>query len=184
MNNPRSTRDVLLDAFETILIDNGERSATLEAVAAEAGVSKGGLLYHFGSKNDLVDGEIQRLKKLANDDFDRLRDAPDGVVSRFLRSSVVVDSPFDRAFVIVTRLAQSGRYPAVTTALEEIEGTWLDMLTEALGDPVVAQIVLLMSDGLYYQSALFPTPETVKPNVDELLGAIDQLIAARASAPR
>ena len=39
---PSSTMERLLDAFEELLIDGGERSATLGAVAAAAGVSKGG----------------------------------------------------------------------------------------------------------------------------------------------
>ena len=37
-----STRDRILDAFAQLLGENGERAATLDAVAAAAGVSKGG----------------------------------------------------------------------------------------------------------------------------------------------
>jgi AcrR family transcriptional regulator len=46
-----ATRDRLLDAFEGLLIAHGPRAATLDAVAAAAEVSKGGLLYHFPSKS-------------------------------------------------------------------------------------------------------------------------------------
>ncbi|MGN6428010.1 MAG: TetR/AcrR family transcriptional regulator, partial [Leifsonia sp.] len=51
----RSARDRILDAFEELLAEHSERAATLDAVAAKAGVSKGGLLYHFASKDALVD---------------------------------------------------------------------------------------------------------------------------------
>ena len=50
-----AARERVLDAFESILVEHGERTATLDAVAESAGVSKGGLLYHFGSKQALVD---------------------------------------------------------------------------------------------------------------------------------
>ena len=180
MTSTTPTRDLILDAFESIVIDNGERTATLDAVAKQAGVSKGGLLYHFASKNELVDGEIQRLTKLAEEEVAELMAAPDGMVSRFMRLSMAENTPLDRAFTIASRLAQSGQYPSIIVALEKVEDTWLRMLTDALGDPVVARMVLLMSDGLYYRSALFPSGENVTPDTDELLGAVDQLIAVRS----
>ena len=59
----RSTRDRLLDAFEKLLVAGGSRAATLDAVAADAEVSKGGLLYHFHSKDELVEGQLERLRE-------------------------------------------------------------------------------------------------------------------------
>ena len=38
----------------------GVAKLTLEAVAKEAGVSKGGLLYHFSNKEALIEGMIVR----------------------------------------------------------------------------------------------------------------------------
>ena len=174
------TRDLILDAFESIVIDNGERAATLTAVAKQAGISKGGLLYHFASKNELVDGETERLTRLAEEEVAELMAAPDGMVLRFMRLSAAENTPLDRAFTIASRLAQSGQYPRIIIALEKVESTWLRMLTDALGDPIVARMVLLMSDGLYYRSALFPGGEDVVPDTDQLLAAVDQLIAARS----
>ncbi|MBR7504171.1 TetR family transcriptional regulator, partial [Mycobacterium tuberculosis] len=43
--NSADTREKLLDAFDRLLEQHGTAGATLDAVAAEAGVSKGGLLY-------------------------------------------------------------------------------------------------------------------------------------------
>ncbi len=50
---PEETRRLILDAAATIFRVQGI-SATLQSVAAEAGVSKGGLLYHFATKEDLI----------------------------------------------------------------------------------------------------------------------------------
>lgn len=59
-SEPRTTRannsrEQILDAYEHLLVQAGERAATLDAVAAQAKVSKGGLLYHFGSKKALFE---------------------------------------------------------------------------------------------------------------------------------
>ena len=49
-----TTRDELLRAAETVVAQSGSRALTLDAVAAQAGVSKGGLLYHFPNKRALI----------------------------------------------------------------------------------------------------------------------------------
>ena len=61
-----SARDRVLDAYETLLIEAGPGAATLDAVAAAAQVSKGGLLYHFPHRQALVDATLQRLEELIN----------------------------------------------------------------------------------------------------------------------
>ena len=88
VSNPPSTRDRILDAFEALLIEDGEKAATLDAVAALAGVSKGGLLYHFGSKEALVEGQLARLAILATTDVENIRTAPAGAVDYLIRTSV------------------------------------------------------------------------------------------------
>jgi len=50
----------LLDAAERLVAERGASHLTLDAVAAEAGVSKGGLLYHFPSKSALLEGMVRR----------------------------------------------------------------------------------------------------------------------------
>ena len=55
------TRDRILDALERTLLDVGVAQVTLEAVAAAAGVSKGGLLYHFPTKEAMLAAMVRRL---------------------------------------------------------------------------------------------------------------------------
>lgn len=66
-------RDRLLDAVERLLVKGGVDAVRLDAVAAEAGVSKGGLLHHFPSKRALVEGVVQRLV----DRFEAVLPGPD-----------------------------------------------------------------------------------------------------------
>ena len=53
-------RDRILDAAEVVIRESGGRSFTLDAVAARAGISKGGLVYTFATKDDLVHAALER----------------------------------------------------------------------------------------------------------------------------
>lgn len=53
-------RDAILDAAEKVVVRQGTANLTLDAVASEAGLSKGGLLHHFPSKDRLVAGLVTR----------------------------------------------------------------------------------------------------------------------------
>src|SRR5205809_615370 len=48
----------LLDAAEAVVVRQGIANLTLDAVAAEAGMSKGGLLHHFPTKDRLVEALV------------------------------------------------------------------------------------------------------------------------------
>ena len=54
-------RDAVLDAAEALTLEAGAARLTLDAVAARARVSKGGLLYNFPTKEALLEGLIARL---------------------------------------------------------------------------------------------------------------------------
>lgn len=53
-----ATRARLLSAADQIAAESGAAGVSLDAVAARAGVSKGGLLYHFPTKVALLAGRI------------------------------------------------------------------------------------------------------------------------------
>jgi AcrR family transcriptional regulator len=52
---------LILDAAEHVVVEGGALRLTLDAVAERAGVSKGGLLYHFPSKEALLQAMLERL---------------------------------------------------------------------------------------------------------------------------
>lgn len=63
-----SSREAILAAAEAVVLTNGAAHLTLEAVAHMAGVSKGGLLYHFPNKQRLLEGMIaHRVAQCAED---------------------------------------------------------------------------------------------------------------------
>lgn len=61
---PRTRRDdravIILDAAEDVLRRVGGRGLTIDAVAAQAGLSKGGVLHHYGSKDALICALVAR----------------------------------------------------------------------------------------------------------------------------
>ena len=59
--NPTQTREQLLQATASLIVQQGANNITLEQIAASAKVSKGGLLHHFPNKNSLLRGLIQQL---------------------------------------------------------------------------------------------------------------------------
>ena len=99
MSRPPRARESVLDAFEALLIAEGPKAATMDAAAQAAGVSKGGLLYHFASKEALETALLERMEQLAREDVAEMEAEPEGIVSAFLRSSVMDDSPIDRALI-------------------------------------------------------------------------------------
>ena len=46
------SRDRILDAAESVILDSGGRTFTLDAVAERAGISKGGLVCSFATKDE------------------------------------------------------------------------------------------------------------------------------------
>jgi AcrR family transcriptional regulator len=52
--------EIILDGADALLLRNGARGLTIDAVAAEVGLSKGGVLHHYGSKDALVAALVAR----------------------------------------------------------------------------------------------------------------------------
>lgn len=57
----KSSREKILDAAAELVGEIGSGRLTLDAVAERAGLSKGGLLYNFPTKDALLQGMIQRI---------------------------------------------------------------------------------------------------------------------------
>ncbi|WP_457103782.1 TetR/AcrR family transcriptional regulator [Methylobacterium sp. P5_C11] len=52
--------EIILEAAASVLLKAGVRGLTIDAVAAEAGLSKGGVLHHYASKEALVVALVAR----------------------------------------------------------------------------------------------------------------------------
>ena len=131
----------------TVIRRDGATALTLDAVAAEAGVSKGGVLYHFATKRALIDGLISRWL----DDFAaQLEDESFAAtyVSR-LRSSATGDVDSE-----VGLLAGMLEEPEVLEVARERYAEWTERIVDTVPDPVDAWLVRLAADGLWYSDLL------------------------------
>lgn len=170
-------RDRVLDAYETLLIDHGPGAATLDAVAAAAEVSKGGLLYHFASKDALVTGLLDRLRERSAADADAIRSSPDGAVAYYLRTSApggAIPGGVTRSYLAVLRISEgSATGQAIRDALAEVDSDGFAALRAELHDPVLAWLAQLVGDGLYMRT-LTGTPLPPGLGVEDLLTLLRQ----------
>jgi len=177
MSRPPRARDLVLDAYEEILIAGGERAATMDATARAAGVSKGGLLYHFASKEALEEGLIDRLRTLVDADVAEITTAEEGAVAHYLRTSVLVGDLLDRAMLAVSRLAQGGSAPA-SSALKDMRERWAEAIRPHVRDGAALDLVLLVSDGLYFNNMLEDRSAAPVPTgaaLDALVDLVEKL---------
>ncbi|AWB90787.1 TetR/AcrR family transcriptional regulator [Aeromicrobium chenweiae] len=170
----RSTRDRLIDAFETLLVFAGSRSATLDAVAAEAHVSKGGLLYHFHSKDALVEGMLTRLREQGRTDVEKMRTAAKGPVDFYLTTSINSGSDFDRALIAAGRIAQENDSRA-SAALADLREGWFTVLLEHLEDESLARTIQLIGDGLYFDDTTGLAEKNALKHVRDVLTRLGAL---------
>ncbi|MBD8204972.1 TetR/AcrR family transcriptional regulator [Microbacterium sp. CFBP 8790] len=175
MSRPPLARDAVLDAFTRILVDDGERAATMDATARAAGVSKGGLLYHFNSKSALEAALVERLEHLAREDVAEIQNSTEGVVAAHLRSSQNTGSALDVTILAVSRLAQNGNDTA-SASLRRVRELWEESLRAHTRDETALQMVLLVSDGLYFNAVLdlnaVPGPALEGADLDKLIEAV------------
>ena len=130
---------------------DGAQKLTLDAVAAQSGVSKGGVLYHFATKRALVEDLLGRWLE----DFDqRLEAAGDDVLDVYVRCSDLSDEDPDVAATEFGMLAGMIDEPHVLAAVRAFQEKWMARMLEGGIDPADAWMVRLAADGLWYADLL------------------------------
>ena len=149
----RDTRERLLDAAVAVVRRDGAQSLTLDAVAAQAGVSKGGLLYHFKSKRQLLDGMVDRWLAEWQDQIDSEAGAG-GFLTGYVHATHLGGAgPQEREaeFGLIAALIAE---PAVLEVVRDRYEAWQAKVVETADDPVEATVVRLATDGLWFADLL------------------------------
>ncbi|MGR7943463.1 MULTISPECIES: TetR/AcrR family transcriptional regulator [unclassified Paenibacillus] len=147
-----ATRKMIFKAAIKLLTDGNIQSLTLEAAAKEAGVSKGGLLYHFANKEEL----LQELALHIFDDFSEM-------FYRFANDDSIEKGKWCRAYIrasdydlknnglldisLMSAALTSSAF--VTTMSQSCQQMFEKMLDDGL-DATTASIIRLTIDGFYY----------------------------------
>ena len=170
-----STRERLLAAAAAVVRRAGPRGLTLDAVAAEAGVSKGGLLYHFHTKRDLVRGLLADWMDGFEADVERnAEDGAGGWTRAYVRESDmtrVAPAERDAEFSLLAMLIDA---PEELDPLRERYRAWQERIDDDGIDPVDAVLARLAADGLWYADLLGLAPPTGKQRA-ELLRRLESL---------
>lgn len=129
-------RDGLLDAAERVVLRDGATHLTLDAVAREAGVSKGGVLYAFETKDTLIDTMMRRVvadyERMVAEYLSRTGDTPRNRVLAHVdanrREAAAVNA---RAVALMTGFLRAPTFHAETLAFYRELFGHADASTEA-----------------------------------------------------
>jgi AcrR family transcriptional regulator len=162
--SPAHVRDRLLDAAEEVVGRDGVNNLTLSSVAAQAGVSKGGLLYHFPSKSALITAIVERMATTCEANHGEALRADADPVGRFTRAYLttrMAKHEEHRANPIGTALlAAAGTDPQYLEPFRRRHEAWQTAMNTDGIDPAVAAIVRLAIDGLCLGEKLgMPVPQ-------------------------
>jgi AcrR family transcriptional regulator len=165
------TRSALLDAAERLVERDGAARLTLEGIADEAGISKGGLLYHYASKDDLIAAMLDRrfagFDAALRTELAAEPPAPGAHLRAWLRATAAEEGPEAAAGL----LAAVARNRDLLRPLQERYAAWQEELEANSGlSPAGATLLRLVADGLWMSELLgFAPPENgLKKDVLEL----------------
>ena len=147
---PANGRDSILESAARLVARDGVKHLTIEQVAKEAGLSRGGVLYHFPSKETLIEAMVTQLV----DGFEYALEAemaqdsePHGRLTRaYARLTLQPDAEI--APVISALLAGLAFYPNALAPLHAKLAEWQQRSAAEL-DPTVAAIVRLTTHALW-----------------------------------
>lgn len=178
--------DRLLDAAEAVVVRQGIANLTLEAVAVEAGLSKGGLLHHFPSKDKLVEGMVlrsaQQWRAYYEAAIERVPAGP-GRISRALLESCMADAACwteqlrRSSSAVFAALAQN---PSLIGPMRKVYEQLYARLADDGLPPGCSETVVAALDGLwlYWVLGLVPVSRSL---VTRVRGALERMVATAAS---
>lgn len=149
-------REVILNAAAEVIFDEGVNSFTIEKVAKKAGISKGGLLYHFSTKKILIKEMIKKyLDDIEGEILKNIEDNGDLQVQKFLLASI------NSSGINSIKMHENGAglLAAVATDKELIEPVkykfeeWNEKIQKS-DNPVIANIILLALHGIEFSKIL------------------------------
>ncbi|MBD0264784.1 MAG: TetR family transcriptional regulator [Tolypothrix sp. Co-bin9] len=179
-----ATREALVRAANQVLIDKGVEALTLDAVAQQAGVSKGGLLYHFPNKDALMGGMVEQLiqdfEAVLQTEFDQ-DDAP-GTPGQWVRAYIRATLRFSKqSLALIARLSSiTADSPNLLEAAKVYDQQSRQRLETSGIDPTKATIIVLAIDGLWL-SEVFQFGTLEEPRLTQV---VETLLAMTRTTQR
>jgi len=173
-------KEGVLDAAEAVVIEMGAVHMSLDVVAKKAGVSKGGLMYHFPTKKSLLKAMIERLVKQFYDDRRAVLGKIKPGAGRMLKAGILTvlrpDQKRDRMGLSI--LVVAAHDPELLKCLKEAHRHHLKEITDSGMDIERAVVISLASDGLMLLEMLGLSPHSPaqkKKIMDVMIRMIEEL---------
>ncbi|MFA6383996.1 MAG: TetR/AcrR family transcriptional regulator [Candidatus Omnitrophota bacterium] len=156
----QNSKERILDAAEAVVLDVGAGHMSLDLVAKKAGVSKGGLMYNFATKNALLKAMIGRFIKQHHASRDlMLKDIEEGPARVFKAGILTVIEPNEkRDSMGLSLLAASAIDPEL---LEPVRQAHRELLREIAQSGIKferAALIALAVDGIMFGRLLKLSP--------------------------
>ena len=174
------TTDDLVDAAERVVGQRGGGGLTFDAVAREAGVSKGAVLHHFSTKDALLIAMIERLA--ARESVPAMQDAPDARSAVQAHVERVVRAPGDEDATSATLLAAVARDVDLLAPLKVSAGAVIASLTNAGLSADRAALLHFALDGLWISELLGTSPLSAAER-ERLIASIPGIIIPKDVRP-
>ncbi len=178
------TRDRILRAASEVIKQEGVSSLTLDKVATRAGISKGGFLYHFGSKDALIIGLLNQLMGMLDGELNMLVEGSEHRNGAFALAYLdYVREPTKTATdTAKSILAAAAVDEDLLDSTREIFHRWQDRLLRHDGlDEVRALLARLVGDGLWLIDLFGLAPPTVEER-RKVLDLVSNLITDQGVA--
>jgi AcrR family transcriptional regulator len=155
-----STRDAILDAAQRIAAERGAGRITLDEVARESGLSKGGLLYHFSGKEALLQAMLERLIERTSAVRERHAAALAGTAAPTLLSLLATRNQPDvlDPHVAMAILAAAAEQPSLLDPLRRHIAQVRELIIAEVGDQPQFWLLWAAADGLLFQELLGIAP--------------------------
>ncbi len=158
----KNSRDSILDAAQQVTARDGAGNLTLDKVASECGLSKGGLLYNYPSKEALLKAMLERLlqrhHQLMLQERERLGELPNATLRAFLsawNNQGLLDPD-----VCLSILAAAAQRPDLLEPLSDYRRRIHQQIVRESRDPLQALLLWAAADGIIFDTILGTAPYT------------------------
>lgn len=164
-----SRKSEILHAASKVVGEKGIFNLTLEAVAEQAGISKGGLLYHYPSKEALVKGMVEHLASNYREKIADNAEADPIEKGKWTRSflDVTFNQSYENKDMNAGLLAAKAVNSDLLEPIREAYKEWQHDIENDGLDPVKATIIRLAIDGIWL-SELFDIYQIEDVKKDEV----------------
>lgn len=172
----KDTKEKIIEAVYSLVQKHGIARMTMETVAEKAGISKSGLFYHFPTKELLIEAMMNRLFDQFDHQLNQEYEAdqnPGGRTRSYIKTTFLMHDQEENEFVVAL-LAALVNNPELLKPARDYYELWQTQLENDQIDPVIATIIRLTTDGLWFSElfGLAPIDPDLRQKVYETLSKL------------